>query len=243
MRLGFRLRRIWIITEDFFRSLLNFIYYFIWLIFDFSKFKKINKEQINSILVVYGGATGDFYNILGILNELNHKYPKIKIYLYTKEENKKFVKNTNINLINLGNLKQYVRERKIDCLFFLESYFFPNGKYPLLLKIPYRISTDQIGFGSLKGNLYLISNKRIFPRFENGIKRYLKAFKKLGFEIDKLRFFFIKSSEEKALEFISKNRLKDKKLIFFHPGGGKIVRCLKENKFLLQNGLQKDGQD
>ena len=57
--------------------------YLIWILFDFSKFKKIETEKIKKILIVLinqkkGNIGGDFVT-LGVLNCFKKQYPKIEI--------------------------------------------------------------------------------------------------------------------------------------------------------------------
>ena len=75
------------------RELTGFMYYLSWIFLDPRKFVKIRPEKIKNLLVITGGAVGDIYNIIGLINSTIIKY-SIKVYILTPEKNKKFITKT-----------------------------------------------------------------------------------------------------------------------------------------------------
>jgi len=219
------------------KEYLKFIYYLFWIFIDPRKFKRIVNGKIKSILFISGGAIGDIYNILAIINAVLDKYP-VNITLLTHEKNRKFVKNPAIYLVSLDEAKKMIDERKIDAVLLLdpgrEREIFDRELFFKLLKVPYVISTDSVKMDPRKlARQYfpILANRKVYPVRANGPNSILNLFKLAHLTIDLPKFYFTKEGEKFAHKFLEKNRVSKKdKLIVIHPGAGKIVKALNEGK-------------
>jgi len=234
MKLGFKLRKFWTNCSDFLRRILNLVDFFCWALFDFSKFKKINNKNIKNLLVVSRGAIGDLYNVLGIINQLSEKYPNLNIFYNTNNENERFIKNPKIKFSSINLTKKLMQKKQFQAAIILGSY--PNGlKSPKdvfnFLKIPYRSINKSISLTNFFKEIPLPYTRRVFP-FYQGFENYLRAFNKLGFNLNyKPSFYFTKEGKKEAELFkLQNNILAKDKLIFLHPGAGTITRAKKEGK-------------
>ena len=206
MKIGFRLRIIYIKITNFIRHLRETYYYLRDFIFE-NSFKK---GEIKTLLTIQEGAVGDTYNFVGVLNELTEKYPDLKISCLTRENSKNFYKNPKLNVISLEKAESLIKDKKIDSLI---SYgdlnnFFKNKK--IVFKIPNR-------------------SGKLFPyKIRHLVEEVLPMFKKLGFEINNLKFCYTKEAEKISEKFYKENNIQ--KPVFIHIGSGKTIRALKEGK-------------
>jgi len=218
------------------RELTGFMYYLSWILLDPKKFVKIRPEKIKNLLVITGGAVGDIYNIIGLINSTLIKYP-IKVYILTPEKNKKFIKNPKIKLISLDEAKLLIDESSIDAAILIdpsrERAIFDKGLFFRLLKIPYITSTDSIklSLGKIRKQYFpILASRKVYPIRANGPMSLLKLFNLLNFKIARPTFYFTKKGEEFAKNFFKKNFKKSDKVVIIHPCAGKIVKALNEGK-------------
>ncbi len=225
MKLGYGLRKNFIVIENQIKRAFSLCLFLSWLLFDPSKFKKIKPEKIKSLLVVNMGKTvGDFYLLLGMLNKLNKNYPRVRIYMLCLDKNKKFVKNPNIKVLSLSEAKNLIKKKKIDSLINY-TVFLKNMHYT---KIPYRMGLDEVNIKEVFRKWQMPATRRIFP-YNKGIIRMFLSFEKLGFYLNReLYFYFTKESEKYAEEFYKKYKKGKEKIIFIHPGSGKGARSSQE---------------
>jgi len=225
MKLGYKLRKKFIVIENQVKRSFSLCLFLSWLLFDPSKFKIIRNEKIKSILIVNMGKTvGDFYILLGMLNKLNKNYPKVKIYMLCLDKNKKFVKNPQIKVLSLQEAKNLIKKKKIDSLINY-TVFLKNMHYS---RIPYRIGLDEVSIKEVFRKWQMPATRRIFPS-NKGIIRMFLSFEKLGFYLNReLCFYFTKESEKYAEEFYKKYKKYKEKIIFIHPGSGKGIRSSQE---------------
>lgn len=208
MKIGFKLRRISIKLIDITRQFRECYYYFKDYFYE-NSFKKAKPSKIKSLLIIQEGAIGDTYNLIGVLNKLSENYPNIKIYCLTREKDKKFYKNPKINVIAPEKAEELINERKIDALISNSSigHFFKNKS--IVFNIPYR-------------------SGKLFPyKTRNFSKGTFPIFRKLGFKINDLKFYFTKEGEATAKIFYKEKNLK-KPLIFLQVGSAKTLRAMKE---------------
>lgn len=221
------------------KNLINFLYFLFWLLIDPSKFQKIKTQKIKNLLIIHGGAIGDAYVTIGIMNRLNEKYPKVNLYYLTIKKNRNFVKSPFINIVDIKAAKNLIFNKKIEAVILFygatrDSELFDSEIYLNILKIPYRVSCDFFKLNTqtiFKQIIPPLVTRKIFNINSNNFKDQLKAFKALGFEIDTPKFYYTKEGEEAAKKIIKNHKITRKeKLIFLHPGGGTIIKAIKEGK-------------
>ncbi len=219
------------------RSFSSIMEYFIWLVFDLSKFKKIKTEKIDKILLALldvnnGNIGGDFVT-LGVINYFKQIYPKVKIsFLCDKSKINNFGNIKGVDFIeykkgdSLNNLK---KNNFIAVLFF--NFGFTRGARDFLF-IPYRIGFSPLSLGSFKKfhkNFFL--TRKIYNKLsEHMVDFRFKMFEALGFKFPekKLIFEYSKEDEINTDKFIKKNRIK--KFIVIHPGGKYVAESYNAGK-------------
>jgi ADP-heptose:LPS heptosyltransferase len=210
MKIGFIFRKIWIriiyfirIIRESYNYLLNFIYE--------NSFKKTDVSKIKILLTIQEGALGDTYNFIGILNKLSEDYPNLKIYCLTNKNNEGLYKNPRLNIISADIAKEMIIKKEIDALITSGSIKHFFNKKRIVFNIPYR-------------------SGRPFPYKDRKVTQELiPMFKKLGFEIKDIKFYFTEEGERTTKIFKGENNLK-KPVILLHAGCGRTVRALKEGK-------------
>jgi ADP-heptose:LPS heptosyltransferase len=236
MQLGFFLRRTLTKTLGIIRDFLDFGAYVSWLLLDPSKFKKVKVGGIKNLLVIYGGATGDVYNAIGLMNQLQLQYPDLNIHFLTFERNRKYVKNEGIKTPTLEQTRELINQGKFDALVLLQGAvykpeLFRPKMYLELMKIPYRAAVDDMHIALIHKQLMPLLTRKVFSLRSNGFLGQVKAFNLLGFKIKYPKFQYTKDSEKFADAFIKKNKIsKKEKIIFLHIGGGSILASMKEDK-------------
>jgi ADP-heptose:LPS heptosyltransferase len=229
------LEKLKIFLINFQRDLVNFSYYLIWLLFDPKKFDKINSKEIKNVLVISGGAIGDVYNIIGMINSVIKNY-NINLYLLTLKNNKKFIKNPKINLINLEDSKNLVDKKIIDAVILIDPTrqreIFDKELWFKILKVKYIISTDSLKFHPKKifNQFPIIATRKVYPIRANGPESLLSLFQFLKFKIKKPSFYFTEDGEDFANQLFKKNIKKNEKVVICHVGAGKIIKALTERK-------------
>ncbi len=205
MKLGFKLRKISIKIVNLIRYLRQARSYFL----DFFYENSFKKGQIKTLLTIQEGAAGDTYEFIGALNQLAEDYPNVRIYCLTRAKTKNFYKNPKLHVISPRKAENLIKSKKIDALI---SYGKINNffKKKLVFNIPYRVGK-------------LFSYKlRCFT------DELCLIFKKIGFEIKNIKFYYTPGAEEIAKKFYKENKIKLP--VFIHVGSGKTIRALREGK-------------
>lgn len=228
--------RLKIFSVNLIKDILNFSYYLFWLFFDPRKFVIIDKRKIKRILVICGGAVGDIYNIIGVINAVIEKYG-VKVYLLTFENNKKFVKNPEITPVSIKEAKDLIDSKKINASVLIDiarrRELVDKDLFFKLSKIPYISSSDSLKLHpkKIKRQFFpILASRKVYPVRANGPNTFLKLFSLLSLPVNKPTFYFTKEGEQFAEEFLKKNKLRKKRFVIFHPGAGKIVKAMKEGK-------------
>jgi ADP-heptose:LPS heptosyltransferase len=218
------------------KELIKFTYFLIWLLFDPRKFTKINVKNVKNVLVICGGAIGDIYNILGVINAVIKKYP-VNIHILTLEKNRKFVKNPLIDSINLENAKKLIDKKIIDSAVLIdpsrEKEIFDKEMFFKLFKVPYVVSSDsfKLNFSSVKKQSFPISaTRKMYPVGANGPQTFLRLFGFLKLKIDKPLFYFTDAGKEFSNQFFKENLKKSERVIVIHPSSPRIIKALDEGK-------------
>lgn len=236
MKMGFLFRRFYTYFESIIREGFNLGVHLFWHLFSIDKFKK-NPKKGNKILIVTGGEMGDTYNVLGVLNKITKKYPKKEIYFLTKEKNMNFVKNPDINTINLKKARNLIKDNFFDYALFKSrpDAVFDDEMYKIIKKIPYRMGSGGVSprkflTDILPNRKFLGLNKLVYRK--DGMKEFFCLLNKIGISLDRtLSFYFTKEGDKKAKKFMKKHKKAfSKKVIFFHPGSGTSLKAKKENK-------------
>lgn len=239
MKLGYPLRRFNTFALDFIRNSFNITYYFLWLLFDFSKFKKIKTENIKNLLVIYSAHLGDMANACGIINKLKEKYPDVKVYFLATKEKQNFIVTNLVKKINREEAKNLIRQGKIDAVILLHGgsvleETFDKEMKKLIKKIPYRVSCDTIQVNPklfFKHAIPLPLTRKVYTVNTNGFIDHLKCFQALGFKVNDTKFVFSKNYDSFISNFLKKYKIKTpEKIVFLHPGSGKAVKALEEGK-------------
>ena len=219
------------------KDFIQLSYYLLWILFDPRKFTIIKKDKIKNILVICGGAIGDIYNVIGVINSVVAKY-KVNVYVLTYEKNKDFIKNNKIKYANLKESKEMIDAKKIDAAVLIdparERKIFDGELFLKLLKVPYVVSSDSIKLHPhkfMRQRFPIFATRKIYPIRANGPKTFVNLFNILSLKIDKPSFYFTKEGENFSKTFMKKNNISKKNnLVIVHPGAGKITKALKEGK-------------
>jgi len=221
------------------KNIIWYSHYLFWLLIDPTKFKRIKIKKIKKLLIIYAGAIGDAYNVIGIMNGLNKKYPNVEVYYLTPKKNRKYVKSPNIKIVDLKEAKNLIDKREFNALVLLQGAtlnkeIFDKKMYIKILKIPYRVACDE---AQIRPDLFLrqllrpLLTRMVYSINRNSYLTQLNTFKMLGFDINKPLFYYTKSGEKYADNFMKQYKiLKKEKLIFLHPGSGKTLKAIRENK-------------
>ncbi len=225
-----------IFTGNVIKEFSNFSYYLFWILLDPRKFTRVKSGEINKILVICGGAVGDIYNVIGIMNSVLKKY-QISFYLLTLEKNRKFVKNQEIEAVTLGQAKNLINDKQIDAVILMDASrqrkILDRELFLALSKIKYISSVDSFRAkpGKIRKQIFpILASRRPYPVRANGPETLIALFRLLKLEVDRPSFYFTKKSEDFANKFFKKHVKKGEKVIVVHPCAGKIVNALKEEK-------------
>jgi ADP-heptose:LPS heptosyltransferase len=229
MKLGFPLRRANSFIQESIRNFFRFAHFFIWFLLDPSKFKLINTKKIKNILVIQEGAIGDTYILVGCLNNIKRKYPRVNLFVLTPEEKRKFIKAPYIKVLDIKKAKRMIKNRKFDAAVIISIPYSSNLFYDLI-KIPYVTCADYINIGGFFKKRPFFFTRYIFPK-TTGHEYYAEGFKPLGIKVDKPEFYFTKEGEKEAAKFIKKHKItKNEKMIFCHVAVGNRMKAIKEGK-------------
>ncbi len=218
------------------KELSNFAYYLFWIVVDPRKFVTVSPENIKKVLVICGGAIGDSYNVIGIMNSILNRRD-VKFYFLTLGKNRKFVKNSKISLVDLEKAKLLIERREIDAAILMDPVrqreIFDKEMFFSLSKVKYISSVNSLRITPMKIKremLPVLASRRPYPVRASGPETLLNLFRLLGFKVDRPIFYFTKEGEEFADRFFKKYIKKGERAVVIHPGAGKIVNALKEKK-------------
>lgn len=236
---SFFLSKAKITLKELLRNSAQLLSYSTWFLTDFSKFKTLNPNKTKNVLLVYVGAMGDTYNVVGLINAAKKKYPQTNFNYLTWEKNRKFIKSPDVNVVSLEEAKEMIKNKKIDAFMMFSGVLrtpelFDKEMRSLIKDIPFKITCDspKIVPGKMKQQHYFVPfNKKVFNVKTNGFEDQLKAFQGLGFKIKGPEFHYTQEAEVYAKKFLKKHKIgKDEKIIFLHPGSGKSINAIKEGK-------------
>jgi len=214
--------------RDAIKNSLLFADYLFWLVFDFSKFKKIDKTKIKKVIVIHKGAMGEILISTPILKSLNENLHCRITYLLGKGK-EIIVKNNPYvhNIITLSgdyNLDlENIKEGNFDLAVILSPCSIKMSRICSKAGIKYKIG----GFPAIKSGPCFGLNKRTFPLWKrHAIEKNLDIIGLIGIDEKdpKIEFYPTKDDEKKIKNFLKKNSIK--KYVIIHPGfgGGKDLK-------------------
>jgi ADP-heptose:LPS heptosyltransferase len=237
MKLGTSLRKKHTGIKEIVRRATSRIDYFLWLLLDPTKFKKIKKDRIKKILsVLIGDKTmnlGGNFCTLGVLNYFREKNPEIEVcMLVDKFALKQFGEVPGIRFVEYKR-EETLEDLKKEGFDALLSYDLGDLKMTDFLWIPYRVSR----LSSNPTDLFRFSKKMFVTRKINSpwkthmVESRFKMLESLGFKFEKkeLKFHFSKEESSKVESFLKEKKIE--KFIILHPGGKFVVEALEEKKW------------
>ncbi|MEK6889146.1 MAG: glycosyltransferase family 9 protein [Nanoarchaeota archaeon] len=224
------------LSATFFRKSFRLLEYLVWLIFDFSKFKRIETAKIKNVLAVLinqekGNIGGDFVT-LGILNDFSRNYPNVRIFILSdKNTIQQFGKLDKIKTIeyNERNWFDKIRKEKIDA-----AIIFTSGKLRIrdFASIKYVISGTRFSIRNIFDKREFGCTRKINPFTDKPMILYrYDMLESLGFRFKKKEPFLeiTKTEENKANKFLKKNNIS--KFIVIHPGGKYVAESYRQGKW------------
>ena len=237
MKLGPFLRKKYTALHELIRKLSVIIDYSLWLIIDPSKYKIIKTKEIDKILVVLindgvGNVGGDFC-ILGVINYLKEKYPKIGVsILGDKSTLKRFGRIPGIEMIEYKGKQTFkgLEKKKFKAGIFINLGQLESKDF---LFIPYRVAPFYASVGGLLSSKYRLyfTRKAFIPWGTHMVEIGFKMLKSLGFDFKKkdVKFYYSANEKKNVEKFLKYNKIK--KFIIIHPGGKYVVETLKKGKW------------
>lgn len=200
-----------------------FLDYLFWLIFDFSKFRRIKKESIKKVLVIHTGAIGELVMITPIIRELKKQF-NCKIDCLIKSGMFDLFKdNPNIgNLLpysnNFNEMLMAVKKEKYDLAVIFQASF-KNALLCYRAGIKYRIG----GFSRIKRFPAFLYTRRTFPiGLMHSLDYSFGIVSKVGIEpVNKRTEIYLSSANEKKVKSLLKS-LKISNYAVIHPSFGPI---------------------
>jgi len=212
--------------------------YFLYLIFNPFKFKKLPKE-IKKILVIELLQIGDLIVATPTIKALREKYKEAVIdVLILPEMQDVLTENEDINRLilyenNFKNLVNKIKRESYDLAVILHTGSFKISLALFISEVKYRIGCTKSGIFYGKG---FFLNKKIKPNFkiQHKIEDNLDVIRPLGIEIKNKsqNIFIIKESEKKVKEFLNKNKIK--KFVVIHPGANYRKRGGEKKEWILE---------
>lgn len=204
------------------KNILSLSEYYLWLLADPSKFKKIDKNKIKKVLIIHLGAIGELVLTTPIFPALKKELNCQMSFLVSGGKEPVFENNPYISEVITPkesfkeNIRQ-LRSRNYDLAIILYPATLKINLICLLAKIKYRIGC----FPIIRGGPSLLLTKRIFPPVlnkKNVIEENLQMIRQIGIDnpAPKLEFYLSKK-EDKELK-IMLNKLKVKDYAIVHPG-------------------------
>jgi len=236
MKLGIFRRKFTALIE-LLRRMSGLIDYFLWLVFDPSKFIIVKNKNIKKILIALvneeaGNIGGDFC-LLGVINCFKKTCPNIGVsILADKNTIKNFGDIPGINMIEYAGRKtlEKIKKEKFNAVFIVNSNELRIRDF---IFIPYRVMIFYYSFRDLLNfnQKLFISRKPYIPWRTHMVDMTFRMFESLGFKFPKkqLIFHYSKNDELKVNKFLKKNKIK--KFIIIHPGGKFIIDTLQRGKW------------
>lgn len=218
------------------KVLFSLIDYLLWLLFDSSKFKRINTNEIKKILVVLinqkkGNLGGDFVT-LGVLNFFKKQYPEIELSMLSdKKTINQLEPAKKINFIEyLGKkLIKELKNKNFNAVIFLNQGGLSAKDFSF---IPYKIGETHFGISGFLKRKKFGYTRKVHSKIKNHmVGGRFKMLEALGFKFPekKLIFEYSKQEEKNTNKFLNKNKIK--KFIVIHPGGKYVAESYKEGKW------------
>lgn len=196
--------------------------YFMWLLFDPSKFTSIDKRRIDKVLVVNLGFIGDLLATTPMIRSLSKKFGKICILTRGGMESVLEGNPCISKIISYKNDFQkdleVIRKENFDLAVIVWPASLKISLLCLQASIPYRIGTTQTGL--LEGKGYFLT-RRVKPSLhpKHKVEENLDIARLIGIDLrkPKVEFYFSKKDELMVDKFLRKNKVKSP-LIAIHPG-------------------------
>lgn len=211
--------------------------YIFWFLFDFSKFKAINKNKIKKILIFHNGAIGEVLMTTCLIEPLKRLFNAKIVYMVEKGKEDLIKNNPNVDsvIIYKNNFEldlKKIKNQKIDLLILVRSYF-KLAWLSRKVKIPYVIG----GFGGLNRAPSFFLNKKLFPKLnDTSLNKNFSILKLIIPNIQekaKIKIFSSKKDELTIINYIKKNKLKD--YVIIHPGYGLAHLGDNSKKWAIRN--------
>ncbi len=192
--------------------------YLFWFLFDFSKFRKIRKNEIKKVLVIHLGALGELLMATPVFSSL--KKSDYETHVMVKKGREKVLENNpNISKIWTYNEKLIDKLKK-------EKYNLAVILWPGSLKIIRMCKKARIKYriGCYKGvkeGPSFFFYKRVYPlKNKHIVQKYLDIIRLIGIDNKnpKIEFYTSHEKEQNAREKLKKLNIKN--YIIIHPGFG-----------------------
>jgi len=212
------------IIEEKIKQTIILLDYIIWFLFDFTKFKKINKQNINKVLVIHLGAIGELIISTPCITALKNSFGCEIKYMVAKGKEQVLENNPHLSEIlifnkdinsNVKNLK----EESFDLAVILSPGNYKISNMCKRSKINYIVGC----FVGVRTIPALFFNKRVFPiSKKHAVEKNLDIVAQVGACNDNpiLEIYISKKENSKILKKIKDMNLN--KYAVIHPGFGLI---------------------
>ncbi|MCM8787957.1 MAG: glycosyltransferase family 9 protein [Candidatus Omnitrophica bacterium] len=196
--------------------------YIFWLIFDFSKFKKIKKERIKKVLLIHQGVVGELIVTTPVIKALKDNFNCDISYMVNPGKEPLFINNPYISEVltfdenNFKKNLETIRSKNFDLTILFQAHF-KLAKMCWKAGIPYRIG----GFSGFKRSPSIFFTRRFFPIVrKNTVLKNLELAEIVGAKNinPKIEVFSSKNDDLKIKKFLRKNKIEE--FIIVHPGFG-----------------------
>ncbi|MEM2956110.1 MAG: glycosyltransferase family 9 protein [Candidatus Pacearchaeota archaeon] len=202
------------------RKLIVIADYLIWLLFDPSKFKRIDKSKIRKVLIIHLGAMGELLILTPVIHALKKELNTDIDFMVSKGKEDVLKNNPNLSKIIIY---QDSYSKNLDTIK-KENYNLAVIMWPGFPKIswmcmkagiPYRIGV----FKNVKDGINFFFTRRMLDlRRKHAVECNLDIIRTIGIDNKnpKLEFYLSKEDEQRGKKIISK--LKLSKYVIIHPG-------------------------
>ena len=199
--------------------------YFLWLLFDLSKLRKIKKDKIRKVLIVHLGAIGELLITTPILPVLKKELNCEITYMLNRGMEAIFENNPYISNILIYNqdFKENISDLKkgnFDLAIIISPGSIKLSLRCFLAGIKYRIG----GFGGFKRGPSFFFTRKTFPiNHKHTIEKNLDIIRQIGIDNKnpKMEIYLSEQEKQKTKEITSKLKVKD--YIIVHPGFGSVM--------------------
>jgi heptosyltransferase I len=207
-------------VENTIRKTIVLIDYILWILFDFSKFKKVDNTKIKKVLIIHLGAIGELLATTPVLWALKQELHAEITFMVGEGKDVIFKNNPNVDNIliykkGFKNNLEKIKKESFDLAIILWPAYISMSFMCLMAGIKYRIGS----FKNIKDGLNFFFTRRIlYLRKNHAIQTNLDVIRLIGIDNTnpKIDFYLSKKEEEDAEILIKKFRLKD--YIVVHPG-------------------------